>query len=111
MLVLGSADAGLLGALHAKVAAHDLDVTVAAKGLLGKSGCTRMVQGRCNVTLAPGDSAERHGMDSIEAAAGSPTRISPGRTSPSPSAAPGNSRPAVAAAVKRRFAAGGRAAG
>ena len=44
----------------------DLDVTVAAKGLLGKCGCTRMVQGGYNVALDPGDSVERHFMDTIE---------------------------------------------
>ena len=36
------------------------------KGLLGKCGCTRMVQGGYNVALAPGDSVERHFMDTIE---------------------------------------------
>jgi fumarate reductase flavoprotein subunit len=36
------------------------------KGLLGKCGCTRMVQGGYNVALAPGDSLERHFMDTIE---------------------------------------------
>lgn len=66
ILVLGSGGAGLLAALHAKSAAPDLRVTVAVKGLLGKSGCTRMVQGGYNVALAPGDSAERHFMDTLE---------------------------------------------
>ncbi len=66
ILVLGSGGAGLLGALHAKSAAPELAVTVAVKGLLGKSGCTRMVQGGYNVALAPGDSAERHFMDTLE---------------------------------------------
>jgi fumarate reductase flavoprotein subunit len=65
ILVLGSGGAGLLGALHAKTAAPELRVTVAVKGLLGKSGCTRMVQGGYNVALAAGDSAERHFMDTI----------------------------------------------
>jgi fumarate reductase flavoprotein subunit len=36
------------------------------KGLLGKSGCTRMVQGGYNVALDPRDSIERHFMDTIE---------------------------------------------
>ena len=45
---------------------RDLDVTIAVKGLLGKCGCTRMVQGGYNVALAPGDSVERHFMDTIE---------------------------------------------
>jgi len=65
ILILGSGGAGLLAALHAKQAAPDLDVTVAVKGLMGKCGCTRMVQGGYNVALAPGDSLERHFMDTI----------------------------------------------
>ncbi len=43
-----------------------LDVTIATKGLLGKCGCTRMVQGGYNVALHKGDSIERHFMDTIE---------------------------------------------
>ncbi|MGU3545129.1 L-aspartate oxidase [Methylobacterium sp. A52T] len=66
ILILGSGGAGLFAALHAKKVAPDLDVTVAVKGLLGKCGCTRMVQGGYNVALAPGDSVERHFMDTIE---------------------------------------------
>jgi len=66
VLILGSGGAGLFAALHAKAGAPDLDVTVAVKGLLGKCGCTRMVQGGYNVALAPGDSVERHFMDTIE---------------------------------------------
>lgn len=66
ILILGSGGAGLFAALHAKKTAPELDVTVAVKGLLGKCGCTRMVQGGYNVALAPGDSVERHFMDTIE---------------------------------------------
>jgi fumarate reductase flavoprotein subunit len=66
ILVLGSGGAGLLAALHARSANPDLDVTVAVKGLLGKSGCTRMVQGGYNVALAKEDSAERHFMDTLD---------------------------------------------
>ena len=65
ILILGSGGAGLLAALHAKQTYPDAEVTVAVKGLLGKSGCTRMVQGGYNVALAPGDSVERHFMDTI----------------------------------------------
>lgn len=65
ILVLGSGGAGLLAALHAKRAAPELSVTIAVKGLLGKCGCTRMVQGGYNVALAPTDSTERHFMDTI----------------------------------------------
>jgi fumarate reductase flavoprotein subunit len=65
ILILGSGGAGLFAALHAKQANPDLQVTIAAKGLVGKSGCTRMVQGGYNVALSPGDSVERHFMDTI----------------------------------------------
>ena len=66
ILILGSGGAGLFAALHAHQADPTLSIMVAVKGLLGKSGCTRMVQGGYNVALAPGDSVERHFMDTIE---------------------------------------------
>ena len=53
ILILGAGGAGLFAALHAKKARPELDVTIAVKGLLGKCGCTRMVQGGYNVALAP----------------------------------------------------------
>ncbi len=65
IMILGTGGAGLFAALHAKQANPDLDVTIAVKGLVGKCGCTRMVQGGYNVALAPGDSVERHFMDTI----------------------------------------------
>jgi fumarate reductase flavoprotein subunit len=66
ILILGSGGAGLFAALHAHQANPGLSITVAVKGLLGKCGCTRMVQGGYNVALAQGDSVERHFMDTIE---------------------------------------------
>jgi len=66
ILILGSGGAGLFAALHAQQNAPELSITVAVKGLLGKCGCTRMVQGGYNVALAAGDSVERHFMDTIE---------------------------------------------
>jgi fumarate reductase flavoprotein subunit len=66
ILILGSGGAGLFAALHAHQADPNLDIAVASKGLLGKCGCTRMVQGGYNVALNPGDSIERHFMDTIE---------------------------------------------
>ncbi|MEX2241463.1 MAG: FAD-binding protein [Burkholderiales bacterium] len=66
ILILGSGGAGLFAALHAHQADPSLSITVAVKGLLGKCGCTRMVQGGYNVALAKGDSVERHFMDTIE---------------------------------------------
>src|SRR5262245_9459196 len=66
ILILGSGGAGLFAALHAHKAAPQASITVAVKGLLGKCGCTRMVQGGYNVALAKEDSVERHFMDTIE---------------------------------------------
>ena len=66
VLILGSGGAGLVAALHVSNGAPDLAVTIAVKGLLGKCGCTRMVQGGYNVALAAEDSIERHFMDTIE---------------------------------------------
>lgn len=65
ILILGAGGAGLFAALHAKRAAPDARVTIAVKGLLGKCGCTRMVQGGYNVSTGPGDSVERHFMDTV----------------------------------------------
>lgn len=65
ILILGSGGAGLFAALHAFKADPGLNITVAVKGLLGKCGCTRMVQGGYNVALSHGDSVERHFMDTI----------------------------------------------
>jgi fumarate reductase flavoprotein subunit len=69
ILILGAGGAGLFAALHARQANPALSITVAVKGLLGKCGCTRMVQGGYNAALAPGDSIERHFMDTIEGGA------------------------------------------
>ncbi|WP_420393862.1 L-aspartate oxidase [Acuticoccus sp.] len=67
ILILGTGGAGLFAALHAQQSAPEgMRITIASKGLLGKSGCTRMVQGGYNVALGRGDSVERHFMDTIE---------------------------------------------
>jgi fumarate reductase flavoprotein subunit len=66
ILILGTGGAGLFAALHAHKADPALDIAIVSKGLLGKCGCTRMVQGGYNVALNPGDSIERHFMDTIE---------------------------------------------
>lgn len=65
ILILGSGGAGLLAALHAYQANPKLNITIAVKGLMGKCGCTRMVQGGYNVALSDDDSVERHFMDTI----------------------------------------------
>jgi len=61
-----SGPAGLFAALHAQQSAPaTTKITLAVKGLIGKCGCTRMVQGGYNVALGGGDSVERHFMDTI----------------------------------------------
>lgn len=67
ILIIGSGGAGLFAALHAQQSAPSgTKITIAVKGLLGKCGCTRMVQGGYNVALGGGDTVERHFMDTIQ---------------------------------------------
>ncbi|TQV69832.1 L-aspartate oxidase [Denitrobaculum tricleocarpae] len=66
ILILGTGGAGLFAALHAQQSAPaGTRITIAVKGLIGKCGCTRMVQGGYNVALGGGDTVERHFMDTI----------------------------------------------
>ncbi|MFZ5632168.1 MAG: FAD-binding protein [Bacillota bacterium] len=66
VLILGSGGAGLFAALHVYDNNPSLDVVLATKGLIGKCGCSRMVQGGLNVVLNPADSVEKHFMDTIK---------------------------------------------
>jgi fumarate reductase flavoprotein subunit len=65
VLILGAGGAGLCAALHASDASPKLRVTVVVKGLLGRAGCTRMVQGGYNAVLAAPDSLEAHLLDTL----------------------------------------------
>jgi succinate dehydrogenase/fumarate reductase flavoprotein subunit len=65
VLVLGAGGAGLCAALHAADASPSLAVTVVVKGLLGRAGCTRMVQGGYNAVLAEPDSLDAHLLDTL----------------------------------------------
>lgn len=66
ILILGTGGAGMFAALHAQqTASEGTNITIATKGLVGKCGCTRMVQGGYNVALGKGDTVERHFMDTI----------------------------------------------
>ena len=65
ILILGAGGAGLLAAIHAARADPNRKIALVVKGLMGKCGCTRMVQGGYNVAVADGDSVERHFMDTI----------------------------------------------
>ena len=52
ILILGTGGAGMFAALHAQQTAPEgTRITIAVKGLIGKCGCTRMVQGGYNVAL------------------------------------------------------------
>lgn len=66
ILILGSGGAGFMAALHAYDVNPELNIVLAVKGLAGKSGCTRMVQGGYNVVLDPKDSHEKHFLDTIK---------------------------------------------
>src|SRR5512138_3536971 len=69
ILVLGAGGAGLCAALHVADHSPHLSVTVAVKGLLGRAGCTRMVQGGYNAVLAEPDSVEAHLLDTLHGGA------------------------------------------
>jgi succinate dehydrogenase/fumarate reductase flavoprotein subunit len=69
VLVLGAGGAGLCAALHAADRSPRLSVTVAVKGLLGRAGCTRMVQGGYNAVLGAPDSIEAHLLDTLQGGA------------------------------------------
>ncbi len=69
ILILGAGGAGMLAAVHAMEASPNLRIVMAVKGLLGQSGCTRMVQGGYNAVLNPLDSLEKHFTDTIKGGA------------------------------------------
>lgn len=66
VLVVGSGGAGLMCVLHVKEAAPELDVAIVSKGAVGRSGCTRMVQGGFNAVLDPADSIDLHLRDTLD---------------------------------------------
>jgi len=65
LLILGAGGAGLCAALHAADRAPGLTIAVVVKGLLGRAGCTRMVQGGYNAVLTSPDSLEAHFLDTL----------------------------------------------
>ena len=69
LLIIGSGGAGLMACLHATDADPGLRVGLVVKGLVGKSGCTRMVQGGYNAVLSPDDSIDLHFADTVRGGA------------------------------------------
>ncbi|MGC1817473.1 MAG: FAD-binding protein [Casimicrobiaceae bacterium] len=65
ILILGGGGAALYAAIRARDADPALRIVVASKGLAGKSGCTRMVQGGYNVVLHQDDSFDKHYDDTL----------------------------------------------
>jgi succinate dehydrogenase/fumarate reductase flavoprotein subunit len=69
ILIFGAGGAGLLAAVHAHDRNPRLKIVIVVKGLLGQSGCTRMVQGGYNAVLAPTDSLQMHFQDTLKGGA------------------------------------------
>jgi succinate dehydrogenase / fumarate reductase flavoprotein subunit/fumarate reductase flavoprotein subunit len=65
ILILGTGGAGLMAALHAHWRNPQQKILLVSKGMLSKSGCTRMVQGGYNVVLNSKDSVEAHFSDTV----------------------------------------------
>ncbi len=68
-LILGSGGAGLFAALHLYDNNPHLNIILATKGLMGKSGCSRMVQGGFNAVLNESDSLDKHFVDTLKGGA------------------------------------------
>ncbi|MCL1939513.1 MAG: FAD-binding protein [Desulfovibrionaceae bacterium] len=66
LLIIGMGAAAELAAIYAYDADPSLNILIATKALKGKGGCSRMVQGGFNVVLDPGDSHEKHLMDTLK---------------------------------------------
>jgi succinate dehydrogenase/fumarate reductase flavoprotein subunit len=66
ILILGAGGAGLCAALHAADSGKKVNILLVAKAIIGKGGCSRMVQGGYNVVLNPADSFEKHFVDTLK---------------------------------------------
>lgn len=66
VLILGAGGAGMLAALHVTTANPTARIVIAVKGLIGQSGCTRMVQGGYNCVLNSADSFDKHFDDTVK---------------------------------------------
>ncbi len=66
VLIIGSGGAGLTAALHAYDSNPRLKIVLVGRGLMGKGGCSRLVQGGLNVVLNEKDSVEMHFKDTLK---------------------------------------------
>ncbi|MFC2041297.1 FAD-binding protein [Chloroflexota bacterium] len=69
ILILGSGGAGLYAALCAYDNNPRLRIVLVGRGLLGKGGCSRLVQGGLNVVLNENDSIDMHFKDTLKGGA------------------------------------------
>ena len=69
ILVLGAGAPGSVPPCTRPTAPPSLAIGVAVKGLLGRAGCTRMVQGGYNAVLTAPDSIDAHFLDTLEGGA------------------------------------------
>jgi len=66
ILIIGAGAAGMFAALHAHDSNPHLKIVLVTKQLIGKGGCSRMVQGGLNVVLDEKDSLEKHFKDTLK---------------------------------------------
>ena len=66
ILILGAGGAGLCAALHAADSGKKIKILMITKAIIGKGGCSRMVQGGYNVVLNPADSFQKHFSDTLK---------------------------------------------
>jgi succinate dehydrogenase / fumarate reductase flavoprotein subunit/fumarate reductase flavoprotein subunit len=66
ILILGAGGAGLCAALHSADAGKKIKILLVTKAIIGKGGCSRMVQGGFNVVLNPADSFQKHFIDTLK---------------------------------------------
>jgi succinate dehydrogenase/fumarate reductase flavoprotein subunit len=66
ILILGAGGAGLCAALHAADAGKKVKIHLVTKAIIGKGGCSRMVQGGYNVVLNQADSFQKHFTDTLK---------------------------------------------
>jgi succinate dehydrogenase/fumarate reductase flavoprotein subunit len=66
ILILGAGGAGLCAALHAADSGKKIKVLIVTKAIIGKGGCSRMVQGGYNVVLNFADSFQKHFQDTLK---------------------------------------------
>jgi fumarate reductase flavoprotein subunit len=75
ILIIGTGGAGLFAALHAQQASPTAKITIAVKGLIGKCGCTRMVQAAITSPSAPATPSNVISWIRLSAESGCRTRI------------------------------------